>query len=158
MLTRIPQPLIGPRPGLLASLGAWTWPGMAPDGQHVGHVLLTHPPDRTSHDTPEAIEARMRLIAVSLGGLADARDPLPVLPGRLQIIGDQVLMRFHGSRYGLRLPTHPRWTALLTRSCEAIVMVGLDALPQSADATRVDTYLDTELTADRLLFGLARTT
>ena len=32
MLTRIPGPLAGPKPGLLASLGAWTWPGTAPDG------------------------------------------------------------------------------------------------------------------------------
>ncbi|WP_269857058.1 hypothetical protein [Streptomyces sp. RPT161] len=157
MLTRTPSSLTGPRPGLLASLGAWTWPGMALDGQHVGHVLLAQPPGRTDHDAPEAIEARMRVIADCLGGLANARDPMPVLPGRLQVVGDRVLMRFHGSRYGLRLPTHPRWTALVARSGEAVVMVGLDALPPSADAARVDAYLDAELAADRLLFGLART-
>jgi hypothetical protein len=158
MLTRTPPPGTGPRPGLLASLGAWTWPGTAPDGRDLAHVLLAHPPGRTGHDTPEAIEARMRLIADALGGLAQARDRLPLLPGRLQVVGDWVLMRFHGARYGLRLPTHPRWTALVTASGEAAVTVGLDPLPRSADAARVDAYLDTALAAGRLLFGLARTT
>ena len=158
MLTHIPGPLAGPKPGLLASLGAWTWPGTAPDGEDVAHVLLAHPPGRTDRDTSQAIEARMRLIADCLGGLADAREPVSVLPGRLHVVCDRVLMRFHGSRYGLRLPTHPRWTALVATAGEAVVMVGLDPLPGSAEAARVGGYLDAALAADRLLFGLARTT
>lgn len=160
MLTRTPQPTAasGPGPGLLASLGAWTWAGAAPDGQGIGHILLAHPPGRTSHDTPEAIETRMRHLAESLGGLASAHDRVPVLAGRLEVVGSQVVLRFPGARHGLRLPTHPRWTDLVTSRGQAVLLVGLDALPQSADAARVDAYLDTELATDRILFGLAHAT
>ncbi|WP_327249873.1 hypothetical protein [Streptomyces sp. NBC_01320] len=147
-----------PGPGLLVSLGAWTWPGTDPAGQSIAHILLAHPPGRTSHDTAEVIEARIRHIAESLGGLAGARERIPDLHGRLQVIGDRVLLRFHGARYGLRLPTHPTWTDLLTSSGQAVLLLSLDPLPQSAGAARVDAYLDTTLAADRLLFGLARTT
>jgi hypothetical protein len=49
------------------------------------------------------------------------------------------------------------WPALVARSGEAILVLGLDPLPQSASASRVDAYLDTVLAADRLLFGRART-
>ncbi|OMI33700.1 hypothetical protein [Streptomyces sparsogenes] len=48
----------------MASLGAWTWPGTASDGQDVAHVLLAHPPSRTDHDTSETVEARMQMDAV----------------------------------------------------------------------------------------------
>ncbi|MER5466668.1 hypothetical protein ABT010_39850 [Streptomyces sp. NPDC002668] len=68
-----------------------------------------------------------------------------------------MLLRFHGARYGLRLPTHPTWADLLTGSGRAVLLLGLDPLPQSADAARIDDYLETALAADRLLFGLART-
>lgn len=37
------------------------------------------------------------------------------------------------------------------------VILGLDPLSQSADAARLDTYLDAALAAKRLLFGRART-
>ncbi|MER5465451.1 hypothetical protein ABT010_33130 [Streptomyces sp. NPDC002668] len=159
MLTRPAAPAsTGPGPGLLVSLGAWTWPGTDPAGQSIAHILLAHPPGRTSHDTAEVIEARMRHIAESLGGLAGARESIPDLHGRLQVIGDRVLLRFHGARYGLRLPTHPTWTDLLTGCGRAVLLLGLDPLPQSADALRVDAYLDAALATDRLLFGRAHTT
>ncbi|MDJ0341759.1 hypothetical protein QMK19_04355 [Streptomyces sp. H10-C2] len=148
----------GPGPRLLVSLGAWTWPGTDPAGQSIAHILLAHPPGRTSHDTAEAIKARMRHIAASLGGLDAARESIPDLHGHLQVIGDRVLLRFDGARYGLRLPTHPTWTDLLTGSGRAVLLLGLDPLARSAGAARVDTYLDAALAADRLLFGLARTT
>lgn len=160
MLTRPAAPAStpsGPSPRLLASLGAWTWPGTDPAGASIAHILLAHLPGRSGHDTAAAIEARMRHLAESLGGLATARDSVPDLPGRLRIIGDRVLLRFHGTRYGLRLPTHPTWTSLVTSSGKAVVLIGLDPLPQSADAARVDAYLDAALATDRLLFGLART-
>ncbi|MGW0555757.1 hypothetical protein ACWDZ6_16325 [Streptomyces sp. NPDC002926] len=69
-----------------------------------------------------------------------------------------MLLRFHGARYGLRLPTHPTWTDLLTGCGRAVLLLGLDLLPQSADAPRVDAYLDAALATDRLLFGRAHTT
>lgn len=62
-----------------------------------------------------------------------------------------------GISRGLRLPTRRPWTELVARNAEAVLLLGLDPLPQSADAARVDTYLDAALAADRLLFGRART-
>lgn len=48
-------------------------------------------------------------------------------------------------------------TEVVARSGEVILLLGLDPLPQSADAAKVDAYLDAALAADRLLFGRART-
>ncbi|WP_327735422.1 DUF5949 family protein [Streptomyces nojiriensis] len=158
MLTRPSPSPTGPETGLLVSLGAWTWLGTAPDGQQVAHVLLALPPGRHGHDTPEAIEARIRHLAVCLGGLVRAADPVPDLEGRLKIIGSQVLLTFPGARWGLRLPTHPRWAGLVRDAGRAALILGLDPLPQSADARRLDAYLDAAITADRLLFGFAGTT
>ncbi|MBT2383580.1 hypothetical protein [Streptomyces sp. ISL-11] len=159
MLTRAltPAPLSGPGPCLLVSLSTWTWSGTDPVGQDVAHILLAHPPGRSGRDAPEAIASRMRHIAASLGGLAGSRGSLPELDGRLHVVGDRVLLKFHGSRYGLRLPMYPGWTSLLARRGRAVLIVGLDPLPQSADAARVDAYIDAAPAAGRLLFGLART-
>ncbi|MEN3585319.1 hypothetical protein AAH978_14335 [Streptomyces sp. ZYX-F-203] len=157
MLTRLPQSLAVPEMGLLTGLSTWTWPGTTPDGRHVAHVLLAHRPSRASHDTPAVIEARMRHLAECLGGLARAEDPVPDLHGRLKIIGSQMLLHFPGARWGLRLPTHPSWTRLVHDAGHAALILGLDPLWQSADASRLDTYLGAALVADRLLFGFART-
>ncbi|MFD7919754.1 hypothetical protein ACFV3R_11060 [Streptomyces sp. NPDC059740] len=99
----------------------------------------------------------MRRLSASLGGLAGAREVVPKLERCLQIVGDQVLMHVPGVSRRLRLPTRRPWTELVARNGEALLLLGLDPLPQSADATRVDTYLDASLAADRLLFGRART-
>ncbi|MFJ5637747.1 DUF5949 family protein [Streptomyces goshikiensis] len=147
----------GPDTGLLSSLGAWTWPGKAADGLQVAHILLAHRLGRTSHDTPEAIEARMRNLAEILGGLAQAQDSVPDTQGTLVTVASRALLRFPGARWGLRLPAHPQWTRLVQDSGRAALIVGLDPLTQSVDAVRVDTYLDAALAADRLLFGFART-
>ncbi|MEU9007070.1 DUF5949 family protein [Streptomyces sp. NPDC048551] len=147
----------GPDTGLLSSLGAWTWPGKAADGRQVAHILLAHRLGRTSHDTPEAIEARMRNLAEILGGLAQAQDSVPDTQGTLVTVASRTLLRFPGARWGLRLPAHPQWTRLAQDTGRAALIVGLDPLTQSADAVRVDTYLDAALAADRLLFGFART-
>ncbi|MEU0663976.1 hypothetical protein [Streptomyces lavendulocolor] len=72
MLTRT-VPTTGPNTGLLASLGAWTWPGTTPDGHQVAHLLLAHRLGRTSHD---AIEARMRHLAET-GRSRPGRGPGP---------------------------------------------------------------------------------
>ncbi|MFJ3841101.1 DUF5949 family protein [Streptomyces sp. NPDC054904] len=144
-----------PDTGLLSSLGAWTWPGTAADGRQVAHILLAHRLGRTSHDTPEAVEARMRHLAEILGGLAQARDSVPDTQGTLVTIGSRALLKLPGARWGLRLPAHPQWTRLVQDSGQAALIVGLDPLPQAADAVRVDAYLDTALTTDRLLFGFA---
>ncbi|NEA77361.1 hypothetical protein G3I68_43335, partial [Streptomyces sp. SID13588] len=69
------------------------------------------------------------------------------------IIGGQVLLHFQGASRRLRLPTRPNWTQLVARTGEAVLLLGLDPLPQSADAARIDAFLDTALAADRLLFG-----
>ncbi|MFB7054828.1 DUF5949 family protein [Streptomyces vinaceus] len=143
--------------GLLASLGAWTWPGTAADGRQVAHILLAHRLGRTSHDTPEVIENRMRHLSEVLGGLAQAQDSVPDTQGTLVTVGSRALLKFPGACWGLRLPAHPQWTRLVHDSGRAALIVGLDPLTQSADAVRVDAYLDTALAADRLLFGFART-
>ncbi|MFE7466079.1 hypothetical protein ACFU6R_18515 [Streptomyces sp. NPDC057499] len=143
MLTRT-APATGPETGLLASLGAWTWPGTAPDGQQVAHLLLAHCLGRTSHDTPKAIETRMRHLAETLG--------------TLMAVGSHVLLRFPGARWGLKLPAHPQWTRLVHNNGRAALVLGLDPLAQTADAPRADAYLDAVLTRGRLLFGFARRT
>lgn len=142
---------------LLVSLAAWTWPGSSPDGHEVAHILITHTPSLTGPDTVEAIEARMRRLSNSLGSLAGPRETVPELDRCLQIIGDQVLVHFPGASRRLRLPTRRSWTELVTRNGEAVLLLGLDPLPQTADAARLDNYLDDALAADRLLFGRART-
>ncbi|MEU3836090.1 DUF5949 family protein [Streptomyces microflavus] len=157
MLTRSVAALTGPDTGLLSSLGAWTWPGTAPDGKQVAHILLAHRLGRTSHDTPGAIECRMRHLAEILGGLARAEDSVPETQGTLVIIGSRALLKFPGARWGLTLPAHPQWTRLVQDSGRAALIVGLDPLAQWANAVRVDAYLDAALAADRLLFGFART-
>ncbi|MEV5509822.1 hypothetical protein [Streptomyces orinoci] len=159
MLTRplAPAPSTGPGPSLLFSLSTWTWSGPGPGGQDLAHILLAYPPGRTSHDTPTAVEARMRHIGASLGPLVGIHDAIPDLDGCLRVIGNRVLLKFGGSRYGLRLPAHPGWTDLVTRWGQAVLILALDPLPQSATAGRLDIYLDAARVADRLLFGLART-
>ncbi|MGW9613291.1 DUF5949 family protein [Streptomyces diastaticus] len=154
MLTRT-APATGTDTGLLASLGAWTWPGTTPDGQQVAHLLLAHRLGRTSHDTPDAIETRMRHLAETLGGLARAEDPAPETLGTLVTVGSHILLRFPGARWGLKLPSHPQWTRLVHDSGRAALILGLDPLAQSADAPRVDAYLDAALARGRLLFGFA---
>ncbi|MGW7276259.1 hypothetical protein ACWGH5_37875 [Streptomyces sp. NPDC054864] len=144
----------GPELRLLVSLASWTWPGTGPNGSEVAHILITHTPAPVSPDT---VEARMRRLSDSLGGLAGPREVVPELDQCLQIVGDQVLMHFHGASRKVRLPTRRAWTELVARTGEALLLLGLDPLPQTADAVRLDTYLDDALAADRLLFGRART-
>lgn len=150
-------PSLGPGPGLLFSLSTWTWSGPGPDGQDVVHILLAHPPGRAGHDTPAAIEARMRHIAASLGPFVGAHDVIARLDGCLRVISGRVLLQFGGSRYGLRLPTHPGWTDLISRRGRSVLILALDPLSQSVTASRLDSYLDTARAANRLLFGLACT-
>ncbi|MFI1969794.1 DUF5949 family protein [Streptomyces cinnamoneus] len=158
MLTRTltPAPSTGPGPSLLFSLSTWTWSGPGPDGQDIAHILLAHPLGRAGHDTPAAIETRMRHVAASLGPLVGGHDVIADLDGCLRVVGSRVLLKFGGSRYGLRLPTQPGWIDLITCRGQAVLILGLDPLPQSATAGRLDTYLDAARAADRLLFGLAR--
>ncbi|MEU7028904.1 DUF5949 family protein [Streptomyces sp. NPDC046275] len=156
MLTRaVPTTATGTDAGLLASLAAWTWPGRTPDGGQVAHLLLAHRLGRTSHDAPDAIEARMRHLAETLGGLARAEDPLPQTLGTLVMVGSRILLRFPGARWDLQLPTHPQWNRLVHDQGRAALILGLDPLAQSADAPRVDAYLDAALARGRLLFGFA---
>ncbi|MFJ3933144.1 hypothetical protein [Streptomyces sp. NPDC090029] len=147
----------GPELRLLVSLAAWTWPGIRPDGREIVHILITHTPALTGSGTAETTEARMRRLSASLGGLADAREVIPELERCLQIVGDQVLVHFPGASRRLRLPTRRSWTEQVARSGEAILLLGLAPLPQSAGAAKVDAYLHAALAADRLLFGRART-
>ncbi|GGU43073.1 hypothetical protein GCM10010211_02980 [Streptomyces albospinus] len=157
MLTARPlTPAAGPGPGLLAALGAWTWLGVDPADTDLAHLLLAHPPGRTEHDTAAAIEARMRRRSASLGGLAEPQDPVPDLGERLLIVDTStVLLRFHGSRFGTRLPVRSGWTRHVRDHRQALIVIGSDPLPRSADLPRVDAYLDAGLASGRLLFGLA---
>lgn len=81
----------------------------------------------------------MRHIAASLGPLVGAHEVTARLDGCLRVIGNRVLLKFGGSRYGLRLPTHLGWTDLITRRGQAVLILGLDALPQSTTVSRLDT-------------------
>ncbi|HWU06463.1 MAG TPA: hypothetical protein VN520_08790, partial [Streptomyces sp.] len=91
------------------------------------------------------------------GGMTGAREVVPELERCLQIVGDQVLLHVPGVSRRLRLPTRWPWTELVARNAEAVLLLGLDPLPQTADAARIDAYLDATLATDRLLFGRART-
>ncbi len=149
-------PTVGPDTGLLTSLAVWTWPGTAPDGEPVAHLLLAHRLGRTSHDTPEAIETRMRNLSETMGGLAQPQDPVAETNATLVTVGREMLLQFPGARWGLKLPAHPRWTRLVHSSGHAALILGLNPLAQTADAPRVDAYLAAALTHGRLLFGFTR--
>ncbi|MEW2122697.1 DUF5949 family protein [Streptomyces sp. NPDC007259] len=151
--------LTPPGPGLrlLVSLAAWAWSGIRPDGHEIAHILITHTPALTGSADAEGAEARMRRLSAGLGGLAGAREVIPELERCLQVTGNQVLLHFPNASRRLRLPTRRSWTQQVSRSGEAILLLGLAPLPQSADAAEVDAYLDATLATDRLLFGRART-
>ncbi|MFE7611757.1 hypothetical protein [Streptomyces celluloflavus] len=147
--------LTPPGPGLrlLVSLAAWTWPGAGPDGREIAHILITHTPALTDGGTAVTAEDRMRRLSACLGGLTGAREVIPELKPCLQLVGDRVLLHIPGTSRRLRLPTRRPWTELVTRTGEAILLLGLDSLSQSAGADRLDAYLDTALATDRLPFG-----
>ncbi|WP_050502974.1 hypothetical protein [Streptomyces monomycini] len=159
MLTTCTPPDVAnaPGPGLLAALGAWTWLGLDPTDAPLAHLLLAHPPGRTARDTPAAIEARMQRIAASLGGLAAPQEYVPDVGARLLMVSlTTVLLRFDGTRYGVRLPVRPGWTQHVRHQGQAVIAIGLTPLPRSACLTEVDTYLADALASGRLLFGLIR--
>ncbi|WP_206507825.1 hypothetical protein [Streptomyces chrestomyceticus] len=158
LTTCTPPPVLNaPGPGLLAALGAWTWLGLDPADAPLAHRLLAHPPGRTARDTPAAIEARMQRIAAALGGLATPQERVPNLGPRLLMVSSTtVLLRFDGTRYGVRLPVRSGWTQHVRRHGQVVITIGLAPLTRSADLTDVDTYLDDTLASDRLLFGLVR--
>ncbi|MFF8315069.1 hypothetical protein [Streptomyces lydicus] len=143
----------GPDLRLLVSLAAWTWQGAGPDGREIAHILITHTPALTDGGTAVPAEDRMRRLSVCLGGLTGAREVIPDPERRLQLVGDRVLLHIPEASRRLQLPTRRSWTELVTRTGEAILLLGLDPLPQSADALRLDAYLDSALAADRLLVG-----
>ncbi|EGX61789.1 MULTISPECIES: hypothetical protein [Streptomyces] len=142
---------------LLVSLATWTWADTRPDGHETAHILITRAPALTGSGTAETAEAGMRRLSASLGGLTGAREVVPELERCLQIVGDQVLLHVPGVSRRLRLSTRRPWTELVARNAEAVLLLGLDPLPQTADAARIDAYLDATLATDRLLFGRART-
>ncbi|MFI9227316.1 hypothetical protein [Streptomyces rimosus] len=156
LTTCTPPPVLNaPGPGMLAALGAWTWLGLDPADAPLAHLLLAHPPGRTARDTPAAIEVRMQRIAASLGGLAAPQEHVPDVGARLLMVGPTtVLLRFEGTRYGVRLPVRPGWARHVRHHDHAVITVGLSPLPRSADLTDVDTYLHDTLATGRLLFGL----
>ncbi|GAA4796962.1 hypothetical protein GCM10023329_57440 [Streptomyces sanyensis] len=147
----------GPELRLMVWLAAWTWPGTRPDGGEIAHILITHTPALTRSGTAKTAEARMRRLSAALGGLTGAREVVPELERCLQAVGDQVLLHIPGTSRRLRLPTRRAWGELVARNGEAVLLLGLDPLPQSADTAQIDAYLDVALAADRVLFGRART-
>ncbi|MGI5444572.1 hypothetical protein ACQEVM_02270 [Streptomyces sp. CA-243310] len=146
----------GPELRLLVSLAVWSWPGTGPDGREIAHILIAHSPAFALRGTADAPEARMRRLADSLGGLGRAGNVGRDAGRYLHIIGDHVFLHFPGASRRLWLPSRPDWTALVARTGTAVLLLGLEPLSQSADASQFDTYLDTASGADRLLFGLAR--
>ncbi|MFE7582218.1 hypothetical protein ACFU5Y_11750 [Streptomyces gardneri] len=97
----------------------------------------------------------MRHLAETLGGFARAEDLVPDTLATLVTVGSHALLRFPGTRWGLKLPAHPQWTRLVHDHGRAALILGLDPLTQSADAPRIDAYLDAALVRGRLLFGFA---
>lgn len=143
----------GPELRPLVSLAAWTWQGSGPDGRKIAHILITHTTALTDGSTAVTVEDRMRRLSACLGDLTEAGEVIPELKPCLQLVGDHVLLHIPGTFRRLRLPTRRPWPELVTRTGEAILLIGLDPLPQSAGAARLDAYLDAALAADRLLFG-----
>ncbi|OKI00317.1 hypothetical protein A6A06_24655 [Streptomyces sp. CB02923] len=156
MLTTCTPPTItAPGPGLLAALGAWTWLGLDPADTPLAHLLLAHPPGRTARETPAVIEVRMRRIADALGGLATPQERVPNLGAKLLMVNPTtVLLRFDGTRYGVRLPVRPGWAQHVRRNGQAVITVGLAPLSRSADLADVDAYLNATLACSDLLFGV----
>ncbi|MGW7196529.1 hypothetical protein, partial [Streptomyces chryseus] len=75
MLTRS-APATRPDTGLPASLGAWTWPCTAADGQQVAHLLLAHRIGRTRRPPPpRRARPRRRRRAAGRAGAAAAPAP-----------------------------------------------------------------------------------
>lgn len=82
--------------------------------------------------------------------------PPPDVQGCLLITGPRALLRCPGARWACGCqPTLP-WASLACGTGRAVLVVGLGSRFQSADAVRVDAYLDAVLAADRLLFGFAK--
>ncbi|MCX4828320.1 hypothetical protein OG785_17345 [Streptomyces sp. NBC_00006] len=147
----------GPDLRLLASLASWTWIGSGPDGHELAHILITESLASIGPDAEaDTAEVRVRRFADSLGGLGGVGDVVQDAGRCLRIVGGQVSLHFPGSSRRLRLPARPEWMSLVTGTVEAVLLLGLDPLPQASDAVQLDAYLDTTLAADRLLFGRAR--
>ncbi|WP_037932906.1 hypothetical protein [Streptomyces sp. SPB78] len=147
--------LIPPSPELRphVSLAAWTWQGAGPDNREIAYILVTRTPAPTNGGTAATTEDHMRRLSECLGGLTGAREVVPRLGRRLRFVGGRALPHVPGASRRPPLPTRRSWNELVARTGEAILVLGLDALPQSADAARLDTHLDAALAADRLLFG-----
>ncbi|QGV80391.1 hypothetical protein [Streptomyces ficellus] len=94
----------------------------------------------------------MRHLVETLGGLARVE---PATLGTLVTVGSHTLLRFPGAHWGLQLPAHPQWTRLVHDHGRATLILGPDPIAQSADAPRVDAYIDAALARGRLLFGFA---
>ncbi|MEV5874277.1 hypothetical protein AB0L75_08620 [Streptomyces sp. NPDC052101] len=75
------------------------------------------------------IEARMRCLADSFGGLGRATDVVPDVGQCLQIIGSQVLLHFPGASRQIQPPTRPAWTALLAHNTEAVLLLVVRTRP-----------------------------
>ncbi|MFD0443926.1 hypothetical protein ACFQ10_18010 [Streptomyces indonesiensis] len=60
-----------------------------------------------------------------------------------------MLLHFPGASRRLRLPTRPDWTALVIRTGGAVLLLGLDPLPQTADAAQVDNAWGGVSTSDK---------
>ncbi|MCX4834367.1 putative ATP-grasp-modified RiPP [Streptomyces sp. NBC_01016] len=145
-------------PGLLASLGAWTWIGADRTGHPLGIVLLAHPPGRWPHESAESIEQDMRQLADALGLVAPDKPLSGSGPKVTRHAGTRLLIHPAGSRFGIEIPAHPRLVRLLRERNELAVALGLDPLLRGAAQAAADQYVDTGLPRGRLLFGMARTT
>lgn len=97
----------------------------------------------------------MRRLAASLGGLG-GEDVVRDVGRCLRIAGHHVFLHIPGASRRMQLPGRPDWTALVSRTGTAVLLLGLEPLSQSAHASQLDTYLDLASATDRLLFGLAR--
>lgn len=144
-----------PTPGLIASLNARLWLDHTLGGQVFTALLLTHPASPFEDVDPDEIERSMRGVAASLSvtprnqGLADVGERITVHHGGV------ILLHFDGSKYGLRLPAHPRWAQAIAGFGRVLLAVGLDELSPVASRAEVDEYIEAGGETGRLLVGLA---
>lgn len=142
-----------PTAGVIASLSVRPWVDQTLDGRSFAPLLLTHPPARRDDDTPAAIEARMRGIALALR--ADLPDDRMTSTGaRVAVHRGVVLVRFDGTPYVLTVHA-PRWGRIAAGIGAVLLAVGFDPLPAGACGAEIDQYIERAGVTRRIRFASA---
>lgn len=144
-----------PTPGLIAALKPRLWLDHTPDNEVFTALLLTHPASQFEDTNPDEVERSMRGVATSLG-VAPRDQGLVNVGERITVHGGGVIvLHFDGSKYGLKLPAHPRWAQAIAGFGRVLLAVGLDELSPAASRAEIDEYIEACGETGRLLVGLA---